>query len=145
MRSAAIACRTLGSVKKTRETKEANPMAYTTGGRKPTRYQIQRDGGFDVVVLTGELQLDDKSGNTQIVDGGASIRDVKMPASNRENVPITIVNVGGQNLLLKDAAGSSITGFGGGASISTLASQERVTVVRVGGVWGHLGISPAIL
>ncbi len=115
-------------------------MSFTTKNRRPQRYQTEITGGHDLQTLTGTLDLDDDSANVQIVDPGASPRDIKMPASNREGVAFTIVNVGGQLLTLKDSAGSSIVGFGGGASTSTVPSQGRVTVVRTGGIWGHLGV-----
>ena len=60
---------------------------FTTGGRKPTRYQMQLDGGHDFTVIAGTLQLTDSSANVQIVDGGVADREVRMPASNRDDVP----------------------------------------------------------
>lgn len=115
---------------------------FLTGGRKPQRYQTQIEGGFDApATLAGTLQLDDRSGNVQLLDGGAADREVRMPASNRSGVPIEVVNVGAtNNLQLKDSTGTDIAG-----ATAVLTPGQSALCVFVGIAWRHTGIRTIVL
>ncbi len=116
-------------------------MAYTTGGRRPLRGQLQLEGGVESLVLAGDVQLDDLSANVLLVDGGGADRAVKMPASNRDGVPFRIVNTGASNvLILQDSTGSAIAGV-----TTALAVATATWVWNEGGTWRHTGIESITL
>lgn len=110
---------------------------FTTGGRKPQRFQTQIDGGYDVPAPSpATLQLTDQSGNVQALDGTTLDKEVRMPASDRDGVPFEIINVGATNaLLLRTSTGAAISG-----ATTQLAPGEAATVVSIDGTWRHLGI-----
>ena len=117
-------------------------MAYTTGGRTPLRQQLQLEGGVEALSLTDDLQLDDLSANYLAIDGGLADREIRMPAENRPGSLFYIVNTGGANALnLRTSTGASVSGFGPGGGVDSLApSQAALCAYDPVAGWAHFGV-----
>lgn len=116
-------------------------MAYTTGGRRPMRQQMQLDGGFQQLTISGTLQLDDASANHLLVNGGLADREIRMPASAKNGVYFKITNTGGTNVLqLRTSTGGNVDGFSPASATNQLGVGETALVACIDGTWGHTGV-----
>lgn len=93
-------------------------MAYDSSAQKRLTAQMRLVGGFESVTLSDDLTLDSNSANYLRIDPGGSARDVSTPAAAvSDGLFFWVYNIAdaAENVVLKDAAGSTLLTLGQGA------------------------------
>ncbi len=103
-------------------------MAHPTGGYKPLTYQLRLLDGVDTTALSGDVVLDRKSGNLQLLDANGGDRNVDLPPEVESNgLGFLIRNDGGlDDLIVRDPAASTL---------ATVTPGTAVVVACDGSAW----------
>ncbi len=98
-------------------------MGYNNEAPFQIRKHIQFLGGVNVETITGPKTLTMADSTFQILDGGASDRDVTLPAEE-DGIYFWVTNIGpSNNLVVKDV---------GAATVATVANGEGALFVSDG-------------